>query len=127
MFRVPGMLKIRDGITKRLLRRAMTGILPEATRTRVKKTGWNAPAHLWFSGPSLDSLRDRVRSAAFRDRGIYDPSAVMAVIEDHARIVESGTTEENHMMFLWQVLNLESWLDAVADIAYGAHNHEGGV
>ena len=40
----------------------------------------------------------------------------MAVIEDHARIVESGTAEENHMMFLWQLLNLESWLDAVADI-----------
>jgi len=116
MFRVPGMLKIRDGITKRLLRRAMTGILPEATRTRVKKTGWNAPAHLWFSGQALDALRDRVRSAAFRDRGIYDPPTIMAVIEDHARIVESGTAEENHMMFLWQLLNLESWLDAVADI-----------
>jgi asparagine synthase (glutamine-hydrolysing) len=63
MFRVPGTLKIRDGITKRLLRRAMNGILPETTRTRVKKTGWNAPAHLWFSGPPLDALRDRVRSA----------------------------------------------------------------
>jgi len=82
----------------------------------VKKTGWNAPAHLWFSGQALDALRDRVRSAAFRDRGIYDPPTIMAVIEDHARIVESGTAEENHMMFLWQLLNLESWLDAVADI-----------
>lgn len=49
MFSVPGSLKIRDGVTKGLLREAMRGILPEETRTRIKKTGWNAPAHLWFS------------------------------------------------------------------------------
>jgi asparagine synthase (glutamine-hydrolysing) len=36
MFAVPGRAKIRDGITKRLLRAAMVGILPEETRTRVK-------------------------------------------------------------------------------------------
>ena len=50
MFRIPGTLKIRQGVTKILLRSAMRGILPEVTRTRVKKTGWNAPAHLWFAG-----------------------------------------------------------------------------
>jgi asparagine synthase (glutamine-hydrolysing) len=117
MFQVPGTLKIRGGVTKQLLRRAMTGILPEATRNRVKKTGWNAPAHVWFSRRALDALCDRVRSATFRDRGIYDPASVMAVIADHARIVESGAAKENHMMFLWQLLNLESWLDAISDIA----------
>jgi asparagine synthase (glutamine-hydrolysing) len=116
MFRVPGTLKIRDGITKRLLRAALTGILPEATRTRVKKTGWNAPAHVWFSRRLLDDLRDRVRSAAFRDRGVYDPAAVMGVIDDHVRIVDSRAAEENHMMFLWQLLNLETWLDALREI-----------
>ena len=89
MFRVGGKLKIRDGVTKQLLRLATVGILPEATRTRVKKTGWNAPAHVWFSKRTLADLRDRVRSAAFRDRGIYDPGAVMALIDDHVRIVES--------------------------------------
>ena len=98
----------------------MTGILPEATRTRVKKTGWNAPAHVWFSRRTLDDLRDRVRSTAFRDRGIYDPVTVMDVINDHARIIESGAAEENHMMFLWQLLNLETWLDALRDIRQAA-------
>ena len=117
MFRVGGSLKIRDGVTKQLLRLATVGILPEATRTRVKKTGWNAPAHVWFSKRTLGDLRDRVRSAAFRDRGIYDPGAVMALIDDHVRIVESGAAEENHMMFLWQLLNLECWLDAIGEIA----------
>ncbi len=119
MFRVPGTLKIRDGVTKILLRRAMTGILPEATRTRVAKTGWNAPAHRWFSGQVIGDLKDRVRSAGFRDRGIYDPDAVMDVIDDHVRITTTDAPEENHMMFLWQLLNLECWIDALPDIRGG--------
>jgi asparagine synthase (glutamine-hydrolysing) len=117
MFQISGRLKIRDGITKRLLRAAMEGILPEATRTRIKKTGWNAPAHVWFSKRTIDDLRDRVRSSSFRERGIYCPNDVMAVIDDHVRIVETGLTEDNHMMFLWQLLNLDSWLNAVGEIS----------
>ena len=57
MFRVPGATKIRDGVTKHLLRNAMAEVLPEETRTRIKKTGWNAPAHLWFTGHGREQLR----------------------------------------------------------------------
>lgn len=110
MYRVPGGLKIRQGVTKQLLRRAMAGILPEATRTRIKKTGWNAPAHRWFDGPALEALRDMVGSDSFRRHGVYDPKRVMAVIDDHVRILATGANQENHMMFLWQMLNLELWL-----------------
>ena len=117
MFRVGGTMKIRDGITKRLLREATVGILPDATRERIKKTGWNAPAHVWFSDRTLDDLRDRVRSEKFRSRGIYDPDAVLTLIEDHVRIVDTAAVEDNHMMFLWQLLNLESWLDALPEIS----------
>jgi asparagine synthase (glutamine-hydrolysing) len=113
MYRVPGGLKISQGVTKQLLRGAMTGILPEATRTRIKKTGWNAPAHRWFDGPALEALRDMVGSDSFRRHGVYDPKRVMALIDDHVRIVATGANQENHMMFLWQMLNLELWLEQV--------------
>lgn len=109
MYRVPGTMKIRDGVTKRLLRRAMTGVLPDATRTRVKKTGWNAPAHLWFSGAGADMLRDLAHSSLFDDLGLYDRDAVLAIIDDHERIVTSGAVEDNHMMFLWPFLNIMRW------------------
>lgn len=110
MFRVPGELKIRRGITKYLLREAMRGILPEETRTRVKKTGWNAPAHQWFIGPGREQLLDLVNSQSFRQRGIYNVAAVEQLINEHAEIVTSGRTQENHMMFLWQLINVELWL-----------------
>jgi asparagine synthase (glutamine-hydrolysing) len=110
MFRVPGTAKIRHGVTKHLLRQAMQGLLPEETRTRIKKTGWNAPAHLWFSGKGLEAVRDLVASQRFRQRGIYRPRAVEALLDEHQRIVTSRQPAENHMMFLWQLVNLELWL-----------------
>ena len=115
MFRVPGAMKIRDGVTKQLLRRAMRGILPEETRTRVKKTGWNAPAHLWFSGRGLTQLSDMVASRAFRERGVYHVPTVLRLIGEHREIVASEAPRENHMMFLWQLLNTEMWFREVVD------------
>lgn len=109
MFRVPGELKIRDGVTKQLLRQATRGLLPDETRTRIKKTGWNAPADNWFSGPGRDALHDIVSSPSF-DRGIYDLAEVRRLIDEHDEIVRSGEPRENHMMFLWQLVNLDAWL-----------------
>lgn len=114
MFRVPGSMKIRNGVTKVLLRAAMKGILPEETRVRVKKTGWNAPAHLWFAGKGREPLLDMVRSREFRERGIYRPDEVERLANEHAEIVASGEPRENHMMFLWQMVNLETWLRSLA-------------
>lgn len=109
MFKVPGNLKIRNGVTKILLREAMKGVLPEETRVRIKKTGWNAPAHMWFSGKGLEELIDMVQSQQFRQRGIYNIEEVEKIISEHEEIVNTGIAKENHMMFLWQLVNLEIW------------------
>ena len=113
MFRVPGTFKIRDGVTKRLLREAMKGILPEETRTRIAKTGWNAPAHVWFSGKNLEHLMDLVRSQTFRERGIYQIPFIEQIVDEHQEIVASDLPRENHMMFLWQLINIETWFDVL--------------
>lgn len=119
MFRVPGSLKIRDGVTKILLREATKGLLPEETRTRIKKTGWNAPAHVWFSGKALDTVRDMVASQAFRERGIYNVAEVKRLIDEHQQIIDDSAPRENHMMFLWQLVNLELWLRLVDEKTRG--------
>ena len=115
MFQVPGDLKIRQGVTKILLREAMKGILPEETRTRIKKTGWNAPAHAWFSqGQSAEALSDLLDSRAFKERGIYNVVAVKKLFQEHANLVRNNITSENHMMFFWQLINLDIWIQQVA-------------
>ena len=88
----------------------MAGILPEETRARVKKTGWNAPAHLWFACHGREQLRDLIASRAFRERGIYVVPEVERILAEHETIVASDVPRENHMMFLWQLVNLEAWL-----------------
>jgi asparagine synthase (glutamine-hydrolysing) len=120
MFRIPGSLKIRHGVTKYLLRLAMRGILPEETRTRIKKTGWNAPAHVWFMGSGLDLVSDLVHSRQFRKRGIYIVSEVEKLIEEHAQIVANKKLQDNHMMFFWQLLNLELWFRQLSATAAAA-------
>lgn len=111
MFRIPGTQKFRLGVTKHLLRQAMRGVLPESTRTRIKKTGWNAPAHVWFSGKGMQQVRDMVASKVFQQRGIYNLPEVQRIIDEHEDIVSTGKVAENHMMFIWQLVNLELWLE----------------
>lgn len=110
MFQVRGTQKFRKGVTKHLLREAMKGILPEETRTRVKKTGWNAPAHIWFSGKGRGQLLDIVHSREFRERGFYNVVEIERLVNEHEETVRKGLIRENHMMFLWQLVNLELWL-----------------
>jgi asparagine synthase (glutamine-hydrolysing) len=113
MFQVPGRMKFHDGVTKTLLRHAMIGVLPEATRTRVKKTGWNAPAHVWFVGKGADEIRDLIGSRRFREREIYRPGAVEKLLDEHEEIVTSNALRDNHMMFFWQLVNLDAWLHSL--------------
>ena len=117
MFRVPEILKYNEGVTKYLLRESMRGILPEETRIRVQKTGWNAPAHIWFSGRGQEFLRDLLASQAFKSRGIYNVKEVQRLLDEHEKIVSSGAVEENHMMFFWQLVNLELWFKILKDYA----------
>lgn len=49
-FSLPWTSKVGASYTKRIMRDALKGILPEQIRTRRDKIGWNAPLHEWFRG-----------------------------------------------------------------------------
>ena len=88
----------------------MRGILPEQTRTRIKKTGWNAPAHVWFSGSEADRLLDELKSGKLGKEGKLNLPEIERLVREHREIVSSGHMRENHMMLLWQLANLQAWL-----------------
>lgn len=110
LFQVPGKAKIRSGVTKHLLREAMRGVLPEQTRTRIKKTGWNAPAHVWFSGSEADRLLDELKAGKLGKEGKLNLAEIERLVREHRDIVSSGQLRENHMMLLWQLANLNAWI-----------------
>lgn len=56
-FSLPSSSKIGDGYTKRILRDAMDGIMPDAIRCRRDKIGWNAPFHEWAQDIFYDEIQ----------------------------------------------------------------------
>ena len=110
MMSVPPEQKIRNGLTKAFARESYKGLIPEETRRRINKTGWNAPAHEWFSRNHRDDLNDLVRSRQFIERGIYKIDSVKQMISQHETIVLENRDMPNHMMAIWQIVSLEIWL-----------------
>jgi asparagine synthase (glutamine-hydrolysing) len=73
--------KLRRGVTKRVLRRAIKGIVPEAIRCRMDKMGFVTPEEVWM-GRELGPLVEEVfASDSFRSRPYWDTDAVRSDFE----------------------------------------------
>jgi asparagine synthase (glutamine-hydrolysing) len=102
-FSLPSSFKIRNGLGKWILREAMKGILPEIVRTRKDKSGFIAPADVWFRTINKKQLQDLINSPSFKRRGIFNVPYIQKIFDEHL------TAVKNHQMFLWQLINLELW------------------
>jgi asparagine synthase (glutamine-hydrolysing) len=102
-------VKYDHGATKAVMRRAMTGRLPEANRTNLVKTGFNAPLNQWLLTDQRRDFLDLMRSRSFQQRGWLKPGAFDRLWQEH----QSG--QKNHMMLFWQLLSAELWLRTLAD------------
>lgn len=101
---LPGHLMVRNGLMKFLMRRAMTGLLPEPVRLKKEHVGLNAPANLWFRGRLRPAVEAAVRSHAWSEVELFDRVELERFLAEHM------TSAADHMMFLWRVLSLEHWL-----------------
>ena len=102
--------KVR-GLDKRyLFKRAMRGVLPEAT-LKKKKQGFGMPIAVWlrddaaFRAYTDDVLGD----ARTRARGWFDPACVERLLAEHRR----GSWD--HSASIWQLVVLERWLREYMD------------
>lgn len=101
IFSMPSTVKIRRGYTKRPLRDAMAGILPDRVRWRVSKLGFATPERSWqrtaLKPVITEALRDE-RLALY----INPDRAAEAVAQlDHLPVVNST---------LWRCVSLSLWL-----------------
>ncbi len=108
-WRLPLNQRVRDGVNKPLARRALRGICADEILDRVDKSGFNAPFDLWVRGPINEFAMDLFRSQSFRQRGVYDARRFDEVLDAHMR------GDANHMMLLWQALNMELWMRSWID------------
>lgn len=93
-------LLMGDAETKRLLRRAITGILPESVRTRWRKQGFLPPHVAWLQDGLLTAVEDTLAHCppGFWDRVWWNRAVARFRAGDHS--VASG---------LWKVFATEAW------------------
>ncbi len=101
---------LSDGTTKRILREAMAGRVPERLRLRQDKVGFATPEDDWFRQPPFESfIRDTLGSASFAERGYVDAARALALYERHL----AGAL--NISKDIWKWLNLELWFQTFVD------------
>jgi asparagine synthase (glutamine-hydrolysing) len=103
-------MKLSGWTTKRVLREAMKGILPDRILNRPKM-GFPVPFGAWTRGGWNSVMRDVLLDRRTRERGIFEPSAVEQLLRDHADGRAAGGDR------LWSLLNLELWYRTFIDKA----------
>ncbi|MFV1979659.1 MAG: asparagine synthase (glutamine-hydrolyzing) [Rhodothermia bacterium] len=80
-FSLPSTSVLGGGFTKRILREAMRGRLPEAVRTRSLKIPFKSPMSEWWDGPLLELVRDTVNSKSFLSNEWWDGPGLRNLVE----------------------------------------------
>jgi asparagine synthase (glutamine-hydrolysing) len=101
MASLPGSLKLRGFRGKRLLRAAVRDLVPAPILSRRKK-GFSLPVDGWFRGELREMTRDLLGDRTCRERGLVDPAAVGALLDEQ----DAGA---DHGERLWNLLVLELW------------------
>jgi asparagine synthase (glutamine-hydrolysing) len=99
---LPADQKIRDGVTKFVLRQAMAGIIPEAVRQRHDKIGFSTPQDTWLREELAPWLREVFGAPDFRARAYLRPAELLRLVDRHA-------AGEDHSAVLWRCLAVELW------------------
>jgi asparagine synthase (glutamine-hydrolysing) len=107
---LPDDLKLSGWTTKRVLREAMKGVLPDSILNRPKM-GFPVPFGAWTRGPWNPVAREVLLDRRTRERGIIDAAAVDRLLEGHA----AGRTDGWDR--IWSLLNLELWYRTFIDRA----------
>lgn len=102
---LPDSYKLADGMTKRVLRQSMDGILPDAIRDRVSKLGFMAPEDVWMKSINPDIFRQKMKDAIAASDGILNSSA-MQILEDTI----SGKRDFSALP--WRLINFGEWMKA---------------
>ena len=99
---MPTALKFSRGAGKVILKRAMAGDLPAGILER-RKMGFGLPIASWFRGELSDYVRDVLDGRRTRQRGLVDPRAVSALLDEH----QGGGRDRSSQ--IWALLALEEW------------------
>ncbi len=97
---IPSAIRLRDN--KYLLRSVMRDVLPEAIRSRPKKS-FGTPIQAWFAGALRPQLQEVLYDPAALQRSYFQKAAYVRLLDDHF----AGRTSQPEIV--WRLVNLEMW------------------
>jgi asparagine synthase (glutamine-hydrolysing) len=96
--------KVRGGVTKYVLRRAIRGIVPESIRCRMDKMGFVTPEEVWMREDLRPFVLGVLSSDAFRARPYWDAEAV---VRDYLGFLDGKSAYSPEV---WRIVCAEVWL-----------------
>lgn len=103
VFTLPPEYLMGEAETKRLLREAMRGILPEAVRTYWPKRGFRPPQEGWFQGRLLEAVEATIHDPSFNQAGWWDERW-------WRRLLARFKAGESHLAWvLWRPFIAQAW------------------
>ncbi len=99
---IPSNFKLRGQTTKHILKQAMADLIPKEIVHRPKM-GFGVPLRKWLNNELRELLYDTLTDRRARERGLLNPQAVLALLDEHAR------GRRDNSLHLWGLLNLELW------------------
>ena len=102
MFSLPQESKLGNGFTKRIIRDAMKGIVPEKIRTRKLKIGIGSPIAEWMVGPMKELVSDTISSKKLLNSNYLKGAEIKKYVEDQ---YQNNSWNANNASKVWCVVN----------------------
>lgn len=101
---LPSELKVKNGVKKYLLKKALDGILPNEVLYGPKK-GFGVPYQNWLKGPLKSFMEEIFNDPKIIQINIFDYKVLNIRVEEHC----SGKRDWGFL--LWKMMNLCLWLE----------------
>ena len=101
-FSLPETSILGGGFTKRVLRDAMRGLLPEEIRTRTGKMGFASPMRAWLAGDLKEFVMDHVNSEAFLASEVWNGQLLRDHVADCFR-----SRNINSAVLVWKYIQAD--------------------
>jgi asparagine synthase (glutamine-hydrolysing) len=101
-FRMPASIKVRNGVSKWVLKQVASRYLPRETVHRPKE-GFSAPLKQWLAGHGRELMEDLLDRRTLASQSIFRPERVRELMQEHL----SG--RRNHAHLLWSLMVFQGW------------------
>jgi asparagine synthase (glutamine-hydrolysing) len=115
VFSLPPQSKVGGGYTKRVLREAMKGIVPDETRLRKRKIGFNAPIVEWFRGDLKDWLLAEMNQREFLENDFFNGKQIK---QDFEKFIKNSQPHWHTAWQVWSPVHFAWWQRQIKQTTY---------